>query len=89
MAVFLRADDIVPGCRRARGVKMADLNKKTMMTNEQMEAKLKSLHSKETKWKVLAICAFVMMFVIGFITGNVLLVLAFLVIMIVFSFFGD
>ena len=66
---------------------MADLNKKTMMTNEQMEAKLNSLHSKETKWKVLAICAFVMMFVIGFITGNVLLVLAFLVIMIVFSFF--
>ena len=59
------------------------------MTDEQLEAKLNSLHFKETKWKVLAICAFVMMFVIGFITGNVLLVLAFLVIMIVFSFFGD
>ena len=57
------------------------------MTDEQLEAKLNSLHFKETKWKVLTVCAFVLFSVMGVITGNVLVALAFLVIMIVLACF--
>ena len=57
------------------------------MTDGQLEAKLNSLHSKETKWKVLAICAFVLTFISGVVTGNVLVFLLFLVIMLVLGCF--
>ena len=57
------------------------------MTDEQLEVKLNSLHFKETKWKILTVCAFVLFSVMGVITGNVLVALAFLVIMIVLACF--
>lgn len=61
----------------------------TKMTYEQLEAKLNSLHNKETKWKVLTVCAVVLCFVIGFITGNVLVFLAFLAITVVLFAFWN
>lgn len=65
---------------------MINLEEKKM-TDEQLEAKLNSLRSKETKWKVLAVCAFVLTFISGVVTGNVLVVLLFLVITIVLGCF--
>lgn len=58
-----------------------------MMTNEQMEAKLSSLRAKEKLMRGLAFCAFALMFISGVVTGNVLVFLFFLVIMIVIACF--
>ncbi|MGN0678750.1 MAG: DUF3137 domain-containing protein [Oscillospiraceae bacterium] len=58
-----------------------------MLTNEQLEAKLNSLHNKEKMWRGVAMCGFVLTFISGVVTGNVLVVLLFLVIMMVIGCF--
>ncbi len=63
------------------------MEEKKLMTDEQLEAKLASLRAKEKFMKGLAFCAFVLMFVSGIVTGNVLVFLLFLVITIVIACF--
>lgn len=57
------------------------------ITDDQLEAKLGSLRAKETIMKVLTFCAFVLTFISGVVTGNVLVFLLFLVIMLVLGCF--
>ena len=57
------------------------------ITDEQLEAKLASLRAKEKLMMGLAFCAFALLFISGVVTGNVLVFLFFLVIMIVIACF--
>ena len=57
------------------------------ITDDQLEAKLGSMRAKETIMKVLTFCAFVLTFISGVVTGNVLVFLLFLVIMLVLGCF--
>lgn len=66
---------------------MLNLKEKNMLTNEQLEAKLASLRAKEKLMRGLAFCAFALLFISGVVTGNVLVFLFFLVIMIVIACF--
>ncbi|MGN0684173.1 MAG: DUF3137 domain-containing protein [Oscillospiraceae bacterium] len=63
------------------------MEEKKLMTSEQLEAKLNSLHHKEKMWRGVAMCGFVLTFISGVVTGNVLVVLLFLVIMMVIGCF--
>ena len=62
------------------------MEEKQMMTNEQLESKLKSLRVKETITKILTCCAAVAMIIMWFFMENLAMGLVFLVIAIVFGF---